>query len=216
MKAKTCSKAGCKMHSHDHLLHITHMTAKMDGVPSISTLATENPGCQTRSKVPGSICSKCYAIRSIKAYGKFMVPALQKNMVLTQRLLDPHELPLIHTELFRFESHGDIWNDTHLENLCRIAMKNPKTKFALYTKEVSKVEKFFDRRERPDNLRTVYSSMFIDKPIKAQYRHADKVFTVYSKEAQGSVKINCGERGCFKCRLCYTKNKVTHINEALK
>jgi hypothetical protein len=129
------------------------------------------------------------------------------------------KLPIINNIYFRFESFGDLNNDIQVINYFRICYKNPKVKFALWTKNPDYIAAAIGQGyEKPANLNIVLSSLFINKERKHKYSFVDKVFTVYDPQhiEQNGIEINCGARNCFSCGLCYEKNDVSIINEKLK
>lgn len=205
-------------------LHFTiNHTGKMSGLHSLSTSCKVNKQCLQNSKVKNSICSKCFAAALLKRYSN-MEECLQRNYeILTGRILDWDEIPFTTTLLFRFESFGDIANWVQVANFFNIAKKNPRTLFALWTKNPRHIAEAINKGyNKPQNLQIVYSSLFIDTQTKApeKYTFIDKIFTVYSKEENAPKGINCGARSCFACKRCYLENpkgeKIQHIAELLK
>lgn len=202
-------KDNCKLHL------TTKHTGKMTNMWSLSTSSLKNPWCEAHSKVKGSICEHCYAMRQMKMY-KNMSPCYEKNAeILTSRILSDDELPTIPVIYFRFESFGDLINWVQCVNYFNIAKKNPQTKFALFSKNMWIIKEAIESgAEKPDNLQIIQSSMFVNKPDKKFAPWVDKVFTVYSNCE--NVEINCGARSCFTCHKCYEKNDIETINEKLK
>lgn len=199
-------------------LHITtNHSGKMTGMQSLSTSCKTNPNCAKYSKVKGSVCQKCYAQRQMKMY-KNMSACFERNAdVLTSRVLDKEELPLINACYFRFEAFGDLHNTTQLINYFNICKKNPDVHFALWTKNPYIVKEVAD--QKPKNLVILVSSLFLNTPVDIEKMpYIDKVFTVYDKDtiAKENVNINCGARNCLKCHRCYKKTGAKYINEKLK
>ena len=129
---------------------------------------------------------------------------------------------------FRFEAFGDVQNEIQLINYIRIASHNPKTKFALFTKnyEVAyDVLSLYDKY--PSNMNLVISSLMINKPMNLTKlwsthkfeKHQLKNFTVYDYDylkEHPEIKINCGSKDCYGCHLCYSDRDVEEVNEILK
>ena len=194
---------------------------KMIGVPSLSTSPLENKTCQALSKIESNICNSCFSIRSLKFYGDNFKEFLKNNGDILSKPLTNDQIKAIkvHSIYFRFESHGDLLNYDHLDNLVKIAKNNKGTKFALWTKKINLAEFYFSCIKKPKNLQLVYSSVKYNKSLDInKYKHPDKIFTVYDKKyiKNNSTKINCGSRSCFDCALCYNKNKIKYINEIKK
>ena len=146
---------------------------------------------------------------------------LKENLnVLTARILTPEEMPLIPVIYARFEAFGDLMNATRFINYLNIATANPRTKFAIWTKNVGIVAKVFKQGySKPENLNIIVSSPFVGKVLNiSRLPWADKVFTVYndSQIEAGNIDINCGAKSCFSCGLRYEKNSIKEIRERLK
>ena len=146
-------------------------------------------------------------------------PMVNNQRILTSEILPTEKLPTINNIYFRFEAFGDLNNATQVVNYFNICKKNPKVKFALWTKNPDYIaEAIAGGDEKPENLNIVLSSLFINKERKNPFPFVDKVFTVYDPQhiEQNNIEINCGARNCFACGLCYEKNNVNVINEKLK
>ena len=204
-----------------NILHITKKhTGKMKDMQSLSTCCQSNPNCEKFSKVEGSVCQKCYAMKMCKMY-KNLAPCLEKNAkVLSEVILDKAELPRINASLFRFEAFGDLINETQVKNYFNICNLNEDTHFALWTKNPKLIQNVINEGiEKPKNLKIIVSSLFLNKV--AEYDHMsfiDKIFTVYTKEyvEENDIVINCGKKRCIDCKLCYKDNDIKYINELVK
>lgn len=193
-------------------IHITQGFGKMIGISSINTPTSTNPFCKSMQKT-SSICKSCYAQRG-ESYRKGLVGAFSRNLFLTQRPLEEGEIPAIDANIFRFHSYGEIHNAQHLENYMTIAATNPHTIFTLWTKRKGIVQRVLKKGGKPDNMILIYSSPVVDKQVKLP-KGFDKVFTVYSKDNAQDTAINC-HGSCNTCRLCYSHNDTTYINEIIK
>lgn len=192
---------------------------KMSGFRSISTSVLKNTFCQARQKCKDSVCSKCYAERQLKLYHSLEKHLTDNLEILTGSVLPMKELPEINDRFFRFESFGDLMNEVQFINYINIAKKNPNTNFALWTKNFEIVNRVFKYMDKPENLFLIASSYELNKKEDLSgLENFDKIFTVYSFEhaKENNISINCGTRKCMECKLCYTRNSVTEINEILK
>ena len=123
---------------------------------------------------------------------------------------------------------NDLNNEIQLTNYLNIVRKNPSTRFTLWTKRYSLVEKYFTEHDVPDNFTLIISSLMINTKISLTFLKKTgkfklgqlKSFTVYDydyiKEHWKEMDINCGSRFCLGCRLCYDLNDVEEISEVLK
>ncbi len=200
---------------------ISRMTGKMEGFHSINTNPLDNPYCNKMSSIPGSICSRCYSRRMLMTLRKSCNRSWSENgFILSQGVMPKKHLPdlsgLHCNGAFRFSSHGEIINETHLINLCNIARKNPDITFGLWTKRISMVQKHLD--EIPENVVLIASTRLVNVALPNVPDGFHKVFSAYNKPfaTQHDIPINCSGK-CKDCMLCYRKdNGVTHINELIK
>ena len=201
-------------------LHFTTAhSGKMAGMVSISTSVTTNERCEKNAKIKGSICEKCFAAKQMKVFPSMEKPMVENQRILTSDVLPFDMLPTINSLYFRFEAFGDLNNAIQVKNYFNLCYKNPRVKFALWTKNPDYIaEAIADGYEKPENLNIVLSSLFMNKERKNIFPFVDKVFTVYDPDyiEKNDVNINCGARNCFDCGLCYEKNGVHVINEKLK
>lgn len=201
-------------------LHFTvNHSGKMSGMASISTSVTTNERCKKNAEIKGSICEKCFAAKQMKVFPSMEKPMVENQRILTSEVLLLEMLPTINNIYFRFEAFGDLNNAVQVKNYFNICYKNPRVKFALWTKNPDYIaEAIADGYEKPENLNIVLSSLFVNVERKNPFPFVDKVFTVYDPahiEAE-NIEINCGAKNCFSCGLCYEKNGVSIINEKLK
>jgi hypothetical protein len=192
-------------------VHLTTGKGKMVGIPSINTSTTDNTFCQAMQKTD-SICKSCYAQRYEKLRPS-MVNAFRRNKFLSERPLQPEELPAINAQIARFASYGELINMMHFINLLRIALANPRTIFTLWTKRYRIVQRVLNVLGKPDNLILIYSSPVVGVPSKLP-KGFDKVFTAFARGSD-MTDINC-HGACNDCRLCYSHNDTTFINEIIK
>ena len=212
-----CTLANAKKISGLH--YTTKHTGKMAGMASISTAVTTNDRCKKNAQIPGSICEKCFAAKQMKIFPSMEKPMVENQRILTSEILPKEKIPIINNIYFRFEAFGDLNNKTQVINYFRICYKNPKVKFALWTKNPDFIASAINAGyEKPHNLNIILSSLFINKERKNTFDFVDKVFTVYDPQhiEQNEIEINCGAKNCFACGLCYEKNNVSVINEKLK
>lgn len=196
---------------------------KMAGMMSLSTSCTCNTYCKKRSENKETVCSHCYAQRQMKIYKNLEKCLIKNTEILTQKVLEDYELPIINALYFRLEAFGDLNNTTQVINYFNLCKKNPGVRFALWTKNLWLIDSVInhDHINKPRNLNIIYSSPFLNESnenIFVLYPFIDKVFTVYEKEfiKKNDIEINCGAKNCLTCAKCYKKNKLKYINEKLK
>ena len=187
---------------------------------SLSTCCATNENCKKYAQIEGSVCQKCYAMRMAKRYENFEQCFEKNAKIISEVLLDKAELPKINASFFRLEAFGDLINETHVKNFFNICKYNEDTHFALWTKNPKLIQNVIKEGFcKPDNLKIIVSSLFLNNV--ADYNDMDfidKVFTVFTKEyvKENDIKINCGDKKCIDCKLCYKDNDIKYINELVK
>lgn len=206
---------------------------KMEGITVITTSCHNNDFCKSMQKCKGTICQYCYADSNLKRKTSADNAYILNGDILSSRLLEGWELAEIRHLLIsycegyhRFESHGDLINETHMINIISICeyCKDLDINFALWTKRSNTV--FPKVRalgyEKPENLQIVASSYYNNIPLDERMleQWIDTVFTVYTYDFlkdHKEVIINCGVYKCFDCHKCYDKkNGIMKVNEVLK
>lgn len=199
-----------------------NMSGKMKGIAAISTSVLMNKLCQIRAQVVGSICEKCFAMNTVKRYHALEKHLEENTKVLTERVLDPDELPrfLFTVVMVRFEAFGDLNNVIQAINYLNIAYANPRQRFALWTKNPHILKIAIEEVGKPENIMLIYSSPLVncERDIFKMYPFFDKVFTVFSKDyiKEHGIEINCGARSCAGCGLCYFDRSIQFVREVLK
>lgn len=206
---------------------------------SLSTSVKLNTYCQEHRKCKGSICEKCFSEAALSGDDSKSA-GMRRNLEhnhnrLAWNVLNYADLPIITTDYFRFESHGDLNSVFQVLNylmICEKALANgSKTRFALWTKNPEILDKVFNvyHIEKPANLTIQISSLYVDvecnKGLDRWY--ADRVFTVLSTPEVADnldVKFNCCSPDrkhtyCIGCRNCYktvSENGVDRVFEMLR
>lgn len=197
------------------MIHITkHREGrKMEGIQSINTNSLTNRFCIASAK-KDMICKSCYGNRQLKFYTSMVKPLQENNILLSNFKLKSEDIPAINANIFRFNAFGELINETHFRNLDMIALCNPDTMFALWTKQYKIVQRYYlTKGHKPNNLILIHSSYQVNKeePLPEWF---DKVFTVYDRwyASANEIIINCG-RNCNDCRICYSKNTTSSVKE---
>ena len=192
-------------------VHISTMTGKLAGLQAINSNTLSNNFCSTMRKTD-SICKVCYSAAMLSGSRKNCAPAFERNSVLLSAALIPVDrMPYINAAIFRFHGHGELINGIHLENLYRIAERNPATTFSLWTKRRDLIR---TGRARPDNFILIYSNPSLAKIMRAPPARFDKVFNNVKADYTGPA--NCTGQKCIDCRICYTPGGQSVIIEHVK
>jgi hypothetical protein len=193
-------------------ISISVMSGKMMHIDAINTNPLDNPFCSKMCKTT-AVCKHCYSRKMLQGLRKNSGPSWSENgKILSASILDDAQVPVINTIWFRFSGHGELINSNHFLNLCKIATKNSRTQFVLWTKRLDIVRKH--RHEVPSNMTLIYSNPRINNVLKTAPEGFHRVFNVVSKD---SYKTNCAGKKCWTCGICYDPNsKEVCIIEKLK
>ena len=196
-------------------IHVSKGSGKMEGIFSINTSTTNNKFCQQMAKT-SDICKGCYALRNEKMRPN-LVKALERNEELfTQKDFIPEEIPF---KVIRFHSFGELINRTHWNNIVKLVLVNPSTRFSLWTKRVNIIHAFLNEGGIiPSNLTLIYSNPSLNSERKTPPKGFHKVFNVFESKfiKDNGIDINCGGKSCKDCMICYSDSKVVVVNEKKK
>ena len=199
-------------------VHISIMTGKLQGFRAINTNTVTNEFCikMYNSKNKKIICTKCYSHDMLNTFRKNNQGALQRNSDLLSKHYIDNQVPVLNDLYFRFNAHGELINELHLQNLVSICKHNPKTNFALWSKRKNIIKKYFDNNKKPSNLILVYSNPITNKPIDIRDipQYFDKTFNNVDYD-KFTKEQNCTGK-CIDCLKCYTHNNDNTIVEAIK
>ena len=197
-------------------VHFSIMTGKLDGFNAINTNTATNDFCRKmfESGQASVICVNCYSMNMLHGSRKNCQPAFQRNSdLLSERILEPHEIPRTTQAWIRLHGHGELINATHLENFIWIAVHNPQTTFALWTKRKDLVKIFADQEAIPKNMILIYSNPRTDRILRTVPKYFHKVFNNVTTETKGE---NCTGQKCISCMACYTHGGESVIIEREK
>lgn len=170
--------------------------------PSYSIPATR---CKTGSKlarIPGSVCSACYALkgnyyfpnvkRALESrYHALKDPAWVDTMV---KLITPHQY-------FRWHDSGDLQGVWHLRKIVQVCQNTPDTQHWLPTKEPTIIRQFLKRGGSiPDNLIIRISAGMIDSH---HYTHVPGCLGSGVVTTGASCPAPQQGNQCRDCRRCW-------------
>lgn len=181
-------------------LKISEMTGKLKNIPAINTNPLDNKFCNKMCKTK-AVCKHCYSRAMLQGIRKNCGPAWSKNFQILSKPLTEEQIPSINAVWFRFHGHGELNGSTMFLNFCKIAKKNFRTQFVLWTKRTDIVRKH--RHEVPKNMTLIYSNPRLNNVLKNPPAGFDRVFNVVSKDHYNS---NCVGKSCYDCGLCYDPN----------
>ena len=208
---------------------ISEHQGKMTLIPSISTNKRLNEHCKAMSEScnPDCICTHCYVDKTMAMYPKLEGSLTNNTNILAKRELTSSEIKeiakvFINTSIVRFESFGDLNNETQLLNYIRIARAARHTRFALFSKQYKVILDYFKSGKRfPDNVTLILSSPFIDHVLHSSFvdqfkQYHRRVITFTVTRDKENPAINCGKRRCVECRNCYDARAPRDVVEYIK
>jgi len=166
-------------------------TSKMPTM-SISLPATL---CKTGSKlrkVPGSVCSKCYACKGAYSWGNVQAALETRHKALgnpawidAMTVLMKSKKRIKSSGLFRWHDSGDLQSMEHLESIIQVCKATPEVKHWIPTKEKALVREYTRKHGAfPDNVIVRVSGAMIDGPAP----NAEHTSTVTSDPAQATCR----------------------------
>ena len=160
-------------------------------------------GCITGAKlvkIPGSVCSGCYALKGRYNFSNVRLALARRleslphpQWVLAMTVLIKGE------EVFRWHDSGDLQSSWHLKRIFEVCEATPETSHWLPTREAKFLPLNTD--SIPKNLMIRMSSHMIDqKPVK--------FWPWTSTVSTGSFTCPASKQGneCKSCRNCWDRN----------
>ena len=183
---------------------LTH-TSKMPG-PSYNTPASRCLTGAKLRKVPGSVCSSCYALKgNYKRFPKVEEALERRFKSLKRQAWIPAMATLVKKhKYFRWHDAGDIQNLNHLKNIFEVCKLTLDTLHWMPTREAQFL-KDLDPDTIPTNLIIRMSSHMIDQaPVK---------FWPWTSTVTSGHDATCpapkqGNK-CGSCRACWDRSVST-------
>lgn len=121
------------------------------------------------AKIPGSICSKCYANKGFYAtFAHVVIPAQERRLAsIDGSEWVPAMVQLLKREAwFRWFDSGDLQSVEHLRKIVEVARNTPHCRHWLATRERGFVKEYLRGETPPRNLVIRVSATFPDIPVK--------------------------------------------------
>lgn len=202
-----------------------HDSGKIEGIFSLDTACTNNDFCprMQATEDPAIICRYCYtkSMWDAARFAHHITGLILSNVELTDAGAATIAIP---NGFFRFNSDGELINQTHAANLLRIARTHPATSFAIWTKRPALLDAAIRKEGKPENLICGVSSPMINTPSREHWSWTDFIFTVYTpagmEKALARGEHECNGRKCMLCGFhCYHQHNgpgPVYVAEALR
>ena len=127
----------------------------------------------------------CYSVDMLMTSRKNCIKPFQYNSdVLSNSIIEWDLLPrYFNTKVIRFNSHGELINKIHLENLNNIVKKNHDVFFGLWTKQFKLIKEFYSKNKKPKNMNIIFSNSKFNAPMQKIPLYFDKTFNVITKDS---------------------------------
>tara|TARA_R100001530_G_scaffold119860_1_gene87097 strand:- start:261 stop:929 length:669 start_codon:yes stop_codon:yes gene_type:complete len=195
-------------------IKVSNMSGKLFNLQAINSNTLSNSFCQkeNQSLNPDKICTICFSWYMLQTFRKGCVDAWEKNSVIlsTTKLSrdDIVKLKFKKNDIVRLHGHGELINLLHLDNFVRICQHFTNKTFALWSKRIDLIRKYFKENKIPDNLILIYSNPKINNVMTKIPHPFHKVFNTVSEKHELE---NCSGQKCDECRLCYSFDKKVNI-----
>jgi len=173
------------------------------------------------ANVEGSICQGCYA----KGGNYIRFPAVQEAMERRyQSLYDPRWTAafvrilhrILHNDVFRWFDSGDIQSKSHLQNTVNVAIRTPKTRHWIPTREYQIIDEWLrENGSFPPNLTVRVSGQMKGDAAPSRYTVSSGVLpegmsvedmrTRTGREFQVCPAYTQGGQ-CLDCRSCWDQS----------
>jgi hypothetical protein len=159
------------------------------------------------AKIPGSVCSDCYATK-----GNYQFPDVVKgHRARFEALMGPmwvEGMTFLITRRetdgwFRWHDSGDIQSGEHLERIMDVCEATPTTRHWLPTKEVLMVKRVLSIRECPPNLNIRVSSFMRGAAPMRRLPAGVTTSTVEWSDAPATCPAPQQDNACGDCRRCW-------------
>ena len=163
------------------------------------------------AKVPGSICSICYALKGRYVF-KNVQDCLERryNSLTDPRWVDAMVAAIIQKEksgYFRWHDSGDLQGAGHLKMIADVCKRTPNIKHWLPTREYRTVREYLEMHgPLPDNLTVRLSGLMVDGPVPEPYARSLGVQVSGASDEGFSCPSSRQGNKCRDCRACWDKS----------
>ncbi len=158
------------------------------------------------AKVPGSVCSGCYALKANYQYPSVQTAHKNRARGLSSISWADSMIRLISRSgevYFRWHDAGDLQNFQHLLDIVRIAEALPSVNFWLPTKEKKLIYQYRETfGDFPANLCVRLSGAMIDGKAPSYTGNTSTVVSTASFTCKAPTQSN----KCLDCRDCWNRN----------
>lgn len=167
------------------------------------------------AKVPGSICSECYAMKGYyHCFASTVVPAQMRRLKAANDeplWVDAMVKSLEKERWFRWFDSGDLQSVKMLEDIFEVCRRTPWCSHWLATRERSFVRQTLIHSEVPGNLVIRVSATFADVAVRELYLDGVNYSNVHKdKPPQGySCPASTQNGKCDTCRACWSRDVKT-------
>ena len=167
------------------------------------------------AKIPGSVCSDCYACKGLYKFRNVQNTQLARiDATHNPDWVKAMIISIGNAEYFRWHDSGDIYSLEYLEKIIQVICSTPNTRHWLPTREKSIVHQWQKKHgEFPGNLVVRVSATMIDGKLPKGFANTSSVHK--DKPAIGTeCKAYTRNGKCGQCRKCWNP-KIPNISYPL-
>ena len=187
-------------------------TSKMPGKSYGLKALNSCPTGAKLAKIPGSVCSDCYACK-----GMYQFPNVQNaQLARIEATHNPQWIKAMITAIgtdpfFRWHDSGDIYSLEYLEKIIEVVKATPNTKHWLPTREKKTIRQYLAKHgEFPKNIVVRVSATMIDGDIPKGFANTS---SVHDKKQPIGIECKASTRKgkCGPCRKCWNP-KIKNVS----
>jgi len=166
------------------------------------------------AKVPGSVCSNCYAMKGhYRTFSNVVFPAQQRRLtsISDPQWTDAMVKALEKERWFRWFDSGDLQSTQMLLNIFEVASRTPHCSHWLATRERTFVREALALSHTPDNLVVRVSATFPDVPVRDLYLDGVNYSNVHKDKPPDGYECQAPKQHgkCDLCRACWSRDVKT-------
>ena len=161
---------------------------------------------QKLAKVPGSVCSGCYAMKgnytrfpAIRESQYKRLKAIRHPLWVRAMAAKINSVAVSKHKFFRWHDAGDVQDLRHLAKIFKVCRLTPDIKHWMPTREAW-IKPYITSNRKPSNLVIRFSGTMIDQPEVMSWPNTSTVTTTPGSRTC-SAPDNGGE--CGSCRKCW-------------
>lgn len=173
-----------------------------------SIMVSHPPFCRDRNV---GVCARCYSKKLSGYRPNLAKKQIRNTQILSSPGFEPCKFNTING-VIRWLSFGELTDPIMYDSICKMAEYNPHLLHLLWTKRNGIVKS----RDKPKNLKLVWSATKIDVEKPFVPKGFDMGFFVYSSEDKIPKGVFHCCKKCSECMHCYKKTSRGIVAEVVR